>query len=162
MLSRQEWNVNKDSTSIIYCFADGTTREITMDEYLCAHPEHSAEDFQIIKKLSDELLRNYYLSDKRTGNYVHDSDFEKVTELIASSEPEPVELLMRKEQLHYAFRIAARLLQSGKLTEFQRRCFIAYFIKGSTVAEIARVEKTHRMTIWRHIRYLEAALRDAV
>lgn len=68
----------------------------------------------------------------------------------------------RKEQLRFAFRVAARLLHSGKLTAVQRRCFIAYFIKGKTVAEIAHDEKTYRMTIWRHIRRLEAALRDAV
>ena len=123
MLSKQEWNANKDSTSIIYCFADGTTREITMQEYLRIHPEHSAEDFRIIKQL---------------------------------------EHLLRQEQRCFAFRVAARLLHSGKLTAVQRRCFIAYFIEGKTVAEIARAEKTYRMTIWRHIRRLEAALRDAV
>ena len=124
MLSKQEWNANKDSASIIYCFEDGTTKEITMAEYLRAHPEHSAEDFRIIKELSDELLYHDYL--------------------------------------RFAFRVAARLLHSGKLTAVQRRCFIAYFIKGKTVAEIAHDEKTYRMTIWRHIRRLEAALRDAV
>ena len=81
---------------------------------------------------------------------------------IASSELGPLESLLRKEQLRFAFRVAARLLHSGKLTAVQRRCFIAYFIKGKTVAEIAHDEKTYRMTIWRHIRRLEAALRDAV
>mgnify|MGYP000860006986 FL=1 len=49
MLSKEEWNANKDSTSIIYCFEDGTTKEITMAEYLRAHPEHSAEDFVLSK-----------------------------------------------------------------------------------------------------------------
>lgn len=80
----------------------------------------------------------------------------------SSPEPGPLESLLRKEQLRFAFRVAARLLHSGKLTAVQRRCFIAYFIKGKTVAEIAHDEKTYRMTIWRHIRRLEAALRDAV
>lgn len=70
MLSKQEWNANKDSASIIYCFEDGTTKEITMAEYLRAHPEHSAEDFRIIKELSDELLHTFYLSDKRAENYL--------------------------------------------------------------------------------------------
>ena len=27
MLSKEEWNANKDSTSIIYCFEDGTTKK---------------------------------------------------------------------------------------------------------------------------------------
>ena len=67
-----------------------------------------------------------------------------------------------KNSFALLFRVAARLLHSGKLTAVQRRCFIAYFIKGKTVAEIAHDEKTYRMTIWRHIRRLEAALRDAV
>lgn len=162
MLSKQEWNANKDSASIIYCFEDGTTKEITMAEYLRAHPEHSAEDFRIIKELSDELLHTFYLSDKRAENYLSDRTFETATKHIASSELGPLESLLRKEQLRFAFRVAARLLHSGKLTAVQRRCFIAYFIKGKTVAEIAHDEKTYRMTIWRHIRRLDAALRDAV
>ena len=79
MLSKEEWNANKDSTSIIYCFEDGTTKEITMAEYLRAHPEHSAEDFRIIKELSDELLHTFYLSDKRAENYLSDRTFETAT-----------------------------------------------------------------------------------
>ena len=81
MLSKEEWNANKDSTSIIYCFEDGTTKEITMAEYLRAHPEHSAEDFRIIKELSDELLHTFYLSDKRAENYLSDRTFETATKL---------------------------------------------------------------------------------
>ena len=91
-----------------------------------------------------------------------DKDFSGLAALVPSPEPGPLESLLRKEQLRFAFRVAARLLHSGKLTAVQRRCFIAYFIKGKTVAEIAHDEKTYRMTIWRHIRRLEAALRDAV
>ena len=162
MLSKEEWNANKDSTSIIYCFEDGTTKEITMAEYQRAHPEHSAEDFRIIKELSDELLYHDYHSDNYHGYWKADKDFSGLAALVPSPEPEPLESLLRKEQLRFAFRVAARLLHSGKLTAIQRRCFIAYFIKGKTVAEIAHDEKTYRMTIWRHIRRLEAALRDAV
>lgn len=162
MLSKEEWNANKDSTSIIYCFEDGTTKEITMAEYLRAHPEHSAEDFRINKELSDELLYHDYHSDNYHGYWKADKDFSGLAALVPSPEPGPLESLLRKEQLRFAFRVAARLLHSGKLTAVQRRCFIAYFIKGKTVAEIAHDEKTYRMTIWRHIRRLEAALRDAV
>ena len=75
MLSKEEWNANKDSTSIIYCFEDGTTKEITMAEYLRAHPEHSAEDFRIIKELSDELLYHDYHSDNYHGYWKADQDF---------------------------------------------------------------------------------------
>lgn len=57
-----------------------------MAEYLRAHPEHSAEDFRIIKELSDELLHTFYLSDKRAENYLSDRTFETATKHIASSE----------------------------------------------------------------------------
>lgn len=133
-----------------------------MAEYLHAHPEHSAEDFRIIKELSDELLYHDYHSDNYHGYWKADKDFSGLAALVPSPEPGPLESLLRKEQLRFAFRVAARLLHSGKLTAIQRRCFIAYFIKGKTVAEIAHDEKTYRMTIWRHIRRLESALRDAV
>ena len=49
MLSKEEWNANKDSTSIIYCFEDGTTKEITMAEYLRAHPRYALRIFGLSK-----------------------------------------------------------------------------------------------------------------
>lgn len=129
-----------------------------MAEYLRAHPEHSAEDFRIIKELSDELLYHDYHSDNYHGYWKADKDFSGLAALVPSPEPGAVgKPAGEKEQLQaFAFRVAARLLHSGKLTAVQRRCFIAYFIKGKTVAEIAHDEKTYRMTIWRHIRRLEA------
>ena len=86
MLSKEEWNANKDSTSIIYCFEDGTTKEITMAEYLHAHPEHSAEDFRIIKELSDELLYHDYHSDNYHGYWKADKDFSGLAALVPSPE----------------------------------------------------------------------------
>ncbi len=103
MLSKEEWNANKDSTSIIYCFEDGTTKEITMAEYLRAHPEHSAEDFRIIKELSDELLYHDYHSDNYHGYWKADKDFSGLAALVPSPEPGPLESLLRKEQLRFAF-----------------------------------------------------------
>ena len=60
-----------------------------------------------------------------------DGTFETATKHIASSELGPLESLLRKEQLRFAFRVpAARLLHSGKLTAVQRRCFYCIFHQG--------------------------------
>lgn len=74
-----------------------------MAEYLRAHPEHSAEDFRIIKELSDELLHTFYLSDKRAENYLSDRTFETATKHIASSELGPLESLLAKRTASLCF-----------------------------------------------------------
>ena len=112
MLSKEEWNANKDSTSIIYCFEDGTTKEITMAEYLRAHPEHSAEDFRIIKELSDELLYHDYHSDNYHGYWKADQDFSGLAALV----PFQNSYLFRCRQLE-------RALQGYDTVEHQRILF---------------------------------------
>lgn len=161
MLSRQEWNENKASDSIVYCFADGTKAVITPENYLRAYPQYHVENFQVIKELSDELLYRDYRADRQSGYWKAKREFTELGELIMSSEPEPLEILLRKEHQRLAFRVAADILRSDQFTEVQRGCFIAYFLQGKSIAQIAREERTYRTTIWRCVRKLEAALRAA-
>ena len=56
MDSNKEWIANRDSDGIVYCFADGTTQTICLDDYLRINPEYTAEDFYKIKELSDTLF----------------------------------------------------------------------------------------------------------
>ena len=51
---REKYGLSQEEYDKLLGFEDGTTKEITMAEYLHAHPEHSAEDFRIIK----EMIRN--------------------------------------------------------------------------------------------------------
>ena len=162
MLSKYEWEENRSSEHIIYCFADGTTKVITMEDYLREHPEHTAEDFKRIKQLSDEMYRTDYHADQRYSNWKADEDFDHAAALLASMEELPLDRVIRLEHWRTARQAAHQLLRSGRLTPVQRRRFIAYFIHGKSLAEITREEKTYRMKIWRDIQQLTTLLQKAV
>ena len=50
MLSKEEWNANKDAASIIYCFEDGHDQGKSHNGRISARSsEHSAEDFGLSK-----------------------------------------------------------------------------------------------------------------
>ena len=57
MNSKNEWAANRDSEGIVYCFADGTTQVIRLEDYLLENPEYTAEDFRRIKEASDASSR---------------------------------------------------------------------------------------------------------
>ena len=140
MLTKYEWEENRSSEHIIYCFADGTTKVITMEDYLREHPEHTAEDFKRIKQLSDEMYRTDYHADQRYSNWKADEDFDHAAALLASMEELPLDRVIRLEHWRTARQAAHQLLRSGRLTPVQRRRFIAYFIHGKSLAEITREE----------------------
>ena len=67
-----------------------------MAEYLRAHPEHSAEDFRIIKELSDELLYHDYHSDNYHGYWKADQDFSGLAALVPSRQRFPTSSLQNR------------------------------------------------------------------
>ena len=160
MLSKYEWNENRSSEHIIYCFADGTTKVITMDDYLREHPEHTAEDFKRIKQLSDEMYRTDYHADQRYSNWKADEDFDHAAALLASMEELPLDRVIRLEHWHTARQAAHQLLRSGRLTPVQRRRFIAYFIHGKSIAEITQIEGIRKQSTSKCILRLTERLRQ--
>lgn len=160
MLSKYEWEENRSSEHIIYCFADGTTKVITMDDYLREHPEHTAEDFKRIKQISDEMYRTDYHADQRYSNWKADEDFDHAAALLASMEELPLDRVIRLEHWRTARQAAHQLLRSGRLTPVQRRRFIAYFIHGKSLAEITREENIHHKSTRECILRLTERLRQ--
>lgn len=160
MLSKYEWEENRSSEHIIYCFADGTTKVITMDDYLREHPEHTAEDFKRIKQLSDEMYRTDYHADQRYSNWKADEDFDHAAALLASPKELPLDRVIRLEHWRTARQAAHQLLRSGRLTPVQRRRFIAYFIHGKSLAEITREENIRHQTTRECILRLTERLRQ--
>lgn len=149
MDSNKEWIANRDSDGIVYCFADGTTQTICLDDYLRVNPEYTAEDFYKIKELSDTLFLEQKQADHTYGIKKSDTDFETVAAMLPAPEPEPSITVLYREQRRIAIHAAKTLLRSGKLSSIQKRRFIAYFFCGKSISEIARHEKVNRSSIWR-------------
>lgn len=158
-LDRNAPNASRHSEPIVYCFADGTIQSITMQDYLSAHPEHTEQDFAQIKAVSDSLQRMHDANDRKHNRYRIEEDFDFAAAFIASGDIELCDRLIRAEQRSVAWNAAARLLQAGRLTIAQRRRFIAYFLQGRSIAEIARMEKTRRQTISESIHRISRELR---
>ena len=158
-LDRNEPNASRHSEPIVYCFADGTIQSITMQDYLSAHPEHTEQDFAQIKAVSDSLQRMHDANDRQHNRCRIEEDFDFAAAFIASGDIELCDRLICAEQRSIAWNAAARLLQAGRLTIAQRRRFIAYFLQGRSIAEIARMEKTRKQTISESIHRISRELR---
>ena len=89
MNSKNEWAANRDSEGIVYCFADGTTQVIRLEDYLLENPEYTAEDFRRIKEASDDLYYERFQSDVLYGNKTSDTDFDTIAAMLPAPDPEP-------------------------------------------------------------------------
>lgn len=80
--------------------------------------------------------------------------------MIPASEPEPCITVLRREQRKIAVRAALFLLRSEKLSLRQRRRFVAYFLHGKSISEIARTEAVNRSSVWRGLNKIRSELRS--
>lgn len=157
-----EWAANRDSDGIVYCFADGTTQVIRMDDYLRGNPEYTATDFRRIKALSDELFCEQSQSESQYQSKRSDADFDSVAATLPAPDPEPCLEAIRREQRRLVVRAALTLLHSGRLSPVQRRRFVAYFLHGRSIAEIAGRESVNRSSVWRGLKKVKHQLQDII
>lgn len=140
-----DYALNKYSPNIVYCFADGRRAEITLEDYLRSNPGKTAEDFAEIKALSDEIYHEQVTDTNRTSRLdVTINDWEDSKQLATA--PIDVELIHKGDERN-AMDAAKRLLDSGDLTEVQRRRFILHFFQGLSFRQIAKKEKVHFTSI---------------
>ena len=161
MTSKAEWMANKHSEDIVYCVADGTTQVIRLVDYLRENPEYTAEDFRRIKEVSDGLHRAHYEADSKNGYYKADVDFDTI-HIAAPEQTEPLLTLLQRERRRLAVRAARTLLRHGRLSPAQKRRFIAYFLHGKSVAEIARMDQVHHKTASESIQRLTCRLCNSI
>lgn len=62
-----DYALNKYSEGIVYKFADRVRLEITLEGYLAENPGKTAEDFQELKALSDEIYHRQVVHEHRTS-----------------------------------------------------------------------------------------------
>jgi DNA-directed RNA polymerase specialized sigma24 family protein len=135
-----DYALNKFSQGIVYRFADRIV-EVTLEDYLTENSGKTEQDFMELKALSDEIYHQQVINENRTSRLDVSINGLEETEQLATA-PLDTELIHRKD-METATEAAKRLLDSGDLTEVQRRRFILHFFQGSSYRQIARLEGVH-------------------
>lgn len=130
-----DYALNKFSEGIVYKFADRIV-EVTLEDYLAENPGRTAEDFLELKALSDEIYHEQVMQENRTSRLDVSLNGLEETEALATP-PLDTELIHKSESKR-AMTAAKKLLDSGALTDIQRRRFILHFFKGYSYRKIAR------------------------
>lgn len=141
-----DYALNKHSEGIVYQYADGRKQTIWLEDYLAANPGKTAEDFAQLKALSDEIYHEQVIVEHRTGRLdVTINGLEETDQLATVSIDTE---LIHKADTGKALKAAKLLLNSGKLTEVQRRRFILHYFNGYSVRKIAKMECVHKRAVW--------------
>lgn len=140
-----DYALNRKSAGIVYRFADGVV-EISLEDYLRENPEKTEEDFLTLKAISDEIYHQQFSGDKaylRRSSPLHTQ-----VGLSMPSAEEMAEARSVQEELEQMQERLEQLLQSGLLTEVQRRRFKLYCINGLSTRQIARREGVSQCSVW--------------
>ena len=151
-----DYALNKFSEGIVYRFADRIV-EITLEDYLAENPGRTAEDFLELKALSDEIYHQQVTHENRTSRLDVSINGLEETEQLATP---PLDLgLIHKSDTRKAKEAAKRLLDSGELTEIQRRRFILHFFQGMSTRQIAEREAVHQRAVWDSLQWASKKLK---
>lgn len=149
-----DYAVNKDREGIVYQFADGKELEISLTEYLQTNPNRTEQDFIELKTLSDGIYYEQALEDTRYGKQKQALGQLEDSEQFATP---PIDtLLIHNSEKGQALKAARQLLDSGDLTEVQRRRFLLHFFEGLSYRQLAMRENVHFTSVQESI---EAAVR---
>ncbi|WP_320951631.1 RNA polymerase sigma factor [Hungatella effluvii] len=151
-----DYALNKYSEGIVYKFADGIV-EVTLEEYLKENPGRTAADFAGLKALSDEIYHEQVVQTNRTSRLDVTMNGLEESEQLAAVSPD-MELIHRQDTTH-AMQAARRLLDSGSLTEVQRRRFILHFFQGLSIRQIAEREAVHKRAVWDSLQWAAKKLK---
>lgn len=151
-----DYALNKFSPNIVYRFADGTA-EITPEDYLASNPGKTLEDFAELKALSDEIYYTQDRDDTRYGKRKRSMEGYEETEQMATPSLD-VELIEKGDRKQ-AMTAAKQLLDSGDLTEVQRRRFILHFFQGLSTRQIGRMEGISHKNVLKSIQLAKEKLK---
>ena len=154
-----DYALNRYSQGIVYKFADGIV-EITLEDYLRDNPDKTEEDFAELKAMSDEI---YYQQDRQEYRVSHRNVSISGMEdtLVASALSVDAELIQKAEEKK-ALEAAIRLLESGNLTDVQKRRFCLYFFQGLSTRQIAKLEGINQKTAWESLMWAEKKLKKFI
>lgn len=152
-----DYALNKYSEGIVYKFADGSKQTIWLEDYLTANPGKTAEDFAKLKAFSDEDYHDQVIVDHRTGRLDVTINGLEETEQFATLSIDTE--LIHKTDGQAAMKAAKELLNSGKLTEVQRRRFILHFFQGRSTRQIGRAEGVSHKNVLKSIHLAKEKLK---
>lgn len=152
-----DYALNKHSEGIVYKFADGSKHTIMLEDYLSANPDKTAEDFAKLKAFSDEVYHEQVIVEHRTGRLDVTINGLEETEQLATVSIDTE--LIHKADTGKALKAAKLLLNSGKLTEVQRRRFMLHFFKGLSIRQIAEIEQVDFRAVWESLHWATKKLK---
>lgn len=154
--NHNDYSLNKYSRGIVYQFADGI-REVTLEDFLKENPHKTAEDFEAIKALSDEIYYQQDRQEHRTSRRnVSLTGLEETEQLSA---PSVEAQWIGQEEKKTMWKEVSRFLKSGALTEVQQRRFRQHYFQGLSTRQIARLEGVHQRAVWDSLMWAEKKLR---
>lgn len=151
-----DYALNKFSEGIVYKFADRIV-EITLDAYLAENPGKTEQNFRELKALSDEMYHQQVMHEHRTSRL--DVPISGLEETEQISAPPLDAVLIHKSERNKVMKAARQLLDSGQLTEIQRRRFILYFFHGLSTRQIAERENVHQRAVWDSLQWTSRKLK---
>lgn len=139
--NKSDYALNKYSEGIVYQFVDGHTEVITLEDFLASNQSKTAEDFEKLKALSDEVYYKQDLEETRHGKRRRSLDLmtEQEHPTMVSIDTE----LIHKADKQDAMKATELLLNNDYLTEVQQRRFILHFYQGLSYRKIAEQESVH-------------------
>ena len=144
-----DYALNKFSNGIVYRLSDQTV-EITLETYLAENTGKTEQDFRELKALSDAI----YLEQDRSEDVQTGKDRISILEAedagLCATRPldeEWTEWYIEIQNRRYAKQALQQLLQTGVLTETQRRRFLFHVFKGMSTRQIARLDGTSHQAV---------------
>lgn len=156
-----EYALNYKRAGIVYRFADSVV-EISVEEFLFAHPDLTQQDFLHWKQVSDEMHLQEKLANWRCTH--KDCCLDAKLAHNALAVPSAEEALLNEENRkaeRLAHRKKMRLanLVLGTLSPKQRRRFLLYVVNRNTLEQIANLEGVSFQAIQLSIKMAYAKIR---
>lgn len=147
--NKSNYGLNKNRKGIVYRYADGSTFEITLEKISATDPTFTQEDFDNLKKFSDENYHDEDVLEHYHKNYVkgtYDNTDDSVWLETESVEDEIFNKLNEKEFFDKVYDVIY-----NKLTETQKRRMMLFAFKGLSTREIAVMEGASQKSVWESI-----------
>jgi DNA-directed RNA polymerase specialized sigma24 family protein len=149
-----DYTLNSKSANIEYRFANDEhvpgSSSYSADDYIADNPGTTAEDFDALKKLSDDDYHEQKLHDYNTTHLNWNVEWAEDKGLCFTRSPEDV-LIARITAEEYARKRMRQVKLVKKalsaMTEVQRRRYILHAAYGLTTREIAEKEGTSHVAI---------------
>jgi len=152
--TKTAWMLNKHKDaidSIIYLNADGTTTEITLEDFLKADKRHTEEQFRKLKEESDRMFHEEDIAESEQAKW--ELPLYEWSEKFLSKTLEEEYLGDSEDEAHHQFLARKELMRSllpdalNTLTETQKRRFILHKGEGYTTRKIAVIERVSQASV---------------